>query len=288
MPTPPPPASLRKLPAARVEAFQQTVWEYYQASGRHDLPWRKTTDPYHILVSEMMLQQTQVSRVIPKYLAFITAFPTVEALCRAPLRDVLQVWQGLGYNRRALYLQRAACSVAREHEGRFPTDYATLRALPGVGPYTAGAVMAFAYSTGVPVIETNIRTVYLHHFFSRATRVSDRDILKRVEETLVTTAPRDWYYALMDYGAYLKAAHGNNTTKSRHYTKQSRFQGSARQLRGAIVRLLSSEPRATLPAIATACPNFPLAAVEEQLDRLVAEGLLVRHRNAYELPTSYR
>ena len=145
--------------------FVARVWEYYKAHGRHDLPWRKTTDPYKILVSELMLQQTQVDRVLLKYKAFLKLFPTARRLAAAPLGDVLRAWQGLGYNRRAKFLHQAAQYVTNELKGRWPKDEAGLLALPGVGPYTARAVLAFAYNEPVVLIETNVRQVFLHHLF---------------------------------------------------------------------------------------------------------------------------
>lgn len=267
---------------AALVAFTRTVWRYYDRYGRHDLPWRQTRIPYRILVSELMLQQTQVARVIPKYLVFIATFPTPRSLAEAPLAAVLRLWQGLGYNRRAKFLHEAAKVIAREG---FPTAYEGIRQLPGVGSYTAGAILAFAYKKSVPVIETNIRTVYLHHFFSNETDVSDADILALVSETLPKRrSVREWYYALMDYGAHLKVEVGNKNSKSRHYTVQSRFAGSDRQLRGAIIRLLA-KGGGTVRALSAALPKSDPERLAVQLVRLQAEGLVVKVGRRYELPT---
>src|SRR6056297_2075654 len=160
----------------RDRAFITTVKNYYDQQGRQHLPWRKTTNPYRILVSEVMLQQTQVDRVIPKYQAFIRVFPNAKRLAAATLGDVLTLWQGLGYNRRAKLLWQCAQVITSERRGRWSKTYTELQQLPGVGPYTAAAVLAFAYNEAVPLIETNVRTVYLHHFFADDTDVTDAEI----------------------------------------------------------------------------------------------------------------
>jgi A/G-specific adenine glycosylase len=172
--------------------FVKTVWDFYQTNGRHDLPWRKTKDPYKIVVSELMLQQTQVSRVLPKYKEFLKLFPTVQKLAAASLGDVLRAWQGLGYNRRAKFLWQAAQTVVDEHKEKWPKTYTGLQTLPGIGSYTAGAVMNFAYNFSVPLIETNVRTVYIYHFFRDTEHVSDKQLLPLIERTLDRKNPRSW------------------------------------------------------------------------------------------------
>ena len=190
-----------------LEAFRSLVLRHYQIHGR-DLPWRRTHDPYLIMVSEVMLQQTQVTRVEPKYVEFIEAFPDLGSLARAPLETVLRHWQGLGYNRRAISLKRAAEMVAAEYGGLIPRDLPSLRRLPGVGAATAAAVAAFAFGDPHPFLETNIRAVYLHHFFAYREDVTDKELLPLVEATLDHEDPRTWYYALMDYGSALKTTCG--------------------------------------------------------------------------------
>lgn len=215
--------------------FVARVWAHYDAFGRHDLPWRATRDPYRVLVSEVMLQQTQVSRAVPKYEEFLRAFPDVHALASAPLEEVLRVWRGLGYNRRARALKRIAEVIVSEHAGVVPSTFEGLTALPGVGPATAGQVLAFAFDTAVPFIETNIRAVYLHEFFADAEGVPDAAVLPLVEATVDHERPREWFWALLDYGAHLKATVPNPSRRSRHHTKQGRFEGSNRQLRGRLL-----------------------------------------------------
>lgn len=269
----------------KLSAFQRTVLDYYHANGRHQLPWRSRQTAYRVLVSEVMLQQTQVDRVVPKYRAFMKLFPTVHALADAPLGEVLRAWQGLGYNRRAKFLHQCVQVVVVDGAGRFPRTYEGLLALPGIGPYTAAAVMAFAYNEACPLIETNVRTVYIHHFFTETTApVADQDILTLVTQSLPRAVPpREWYAALMDYGAYLKRTVGNHKEKSAAYVKQQPFQGSRRQVRGAILRALSSAPL-TGPMLQRQLVSLDGAAVASQLAALEAEGLVVRTGRRYQLP----
>ena len=206
------------------------------------MPWRKTHDPYRIMVSEIMLQQTQVDRVIPYYEKFLKLFPTVRSLAKAPLSEVLRAWSGLGYNRRAKFLHMAARAIVEKHKGVMPKEYDDLLALPGIGEYTAKAIRVFAYNKPEVFIETNVRSVFIHHFSPRGRKVSDARLMPLITETLHTKDPRVWYAALMDYGAYLKQMHPNPSRKSKHHMKQSVFDGSNRQLRGAIIRRLMDGP----------------------------------------------
>ncbi|MDP3901346.1 MAG: A/G-specific adenine glycosylase [bacterium] len=219
-----------------VQKLQKTVLGWYK-NNKRDLPWRKTKDPYEILVSEVMLQQTQVSRVLEKYPEFLKAFPTLKALARAPDRELLSVWKGLGYWKRALNLKETARIIQQEHKGRFPKDPRELEKLPGVGPYTARAVACFAFLNPEAFIDTNIRRVYLHFFFKDKAEVSDKDILTIAQKVVWREDPREWHYALFDYGAVeLKDKKVNR--QSRHYAKQSRFEGSFRSFRTSIVKML--------------------------------------------------
>lgn len=201
-----------------------------------DMPWRQDTQPYYVLVSELMLQQTQVHRVIPKFNAFIAAFPDVNALAGASLADVLTLWQGLGYNRRAKFLHEAA-KMLQQLES-FPYDEKGLIALPGVGKNTAGAIQAYAFNLPSIFIETNVRAVYIHHFFSHDNLVSDNEIKILLEKTIDTDHPREFYWALMDYGSYLKKQ-GVGPSRSSHYKKQSPLKGSVREIRGLIIAELT-------------------------------------------------
>ena len=184
-----------------VEEFQRLLRQQGEELYR-DMPWRQDTRPYYVLVSELMLQQTQVDRVIPKFEAFIKRFPSEKELAKAPLAEVLKQWQGLGYNRRAKFLHEAAKQIVEL--GEFPHDEAGLLALPGVGKNTAGAIRAYAYNQPAVFIETNVRAVYIHHFFADSDTVDDKDIRELLEETVDREYPRDFYWALMDYGTRLK------------------------------------------------------------------------------------
>lgn len=222
------------LPVAILH-FRKIVWAYYKKSGRHDLPWRKTKDLYKILVSEVMLQQTQVERVIPFYKTFIKKFPTAKKLAVAPLSDILKMWQGLGYNRRAKMLQEAAKGLV----ARKINTASELETLPSVGPYTARAAAAFAWNESVVFVETNIRTAVIQHFFPDKKEVQDSDIEEILKDALPKGRSREWYSALMDYGASLKRSGISHNIRSKTYVKQSTFAGSLREARGAILRELA-------------------------------------------------
>ena len=206
-----------------IARFQKTVWDYYNSplnKTRHALPWRKTKDPYKILVSEIMLQQTQVERVVPKYSAFLARFPDAASLAPGSIAEVLTLWSGLGYNRRALFLKRAAEAVVSSLGGKFPKDADALQKLPGVGPYTASAFATSSYNQPYIFIETNIRAVFLHEFFPEAGDISDAELMPLIEKALPKDERfREWYWALMDYGAYLKKAFPTPSQRSKHHAK---------------------------------------------------------------------
>jgi A/G-specific adenine glycosylase len=226
------------LSKEQMRACQRAVWTYYKKHGRHNLPWRLVRDPYAILVSEMMLQQTQVARVIPYYERFLSVFPTVNTLAQASLGEVLVLWLGLGYNRRAKYLHDMARTVCAG-DGRVPTEYTALRALSGVGEYTARAVCVFSHNAPYALLETNIRTVFLAHFFSEQEggKVPDATLKEIADALLDIEHSREWHYALMDYGAFLKTQ-GVRTTRSATHVVQKKFRGSSRELRGKVLKLL--------------------------------------------------
>lgn len=264
----------------QLKNFQRTVLSFYEKHGR-ELPWRipdgqGSFDPYTILVSEIMLQQTQVSRAAAKYHQFLSVFPTVQVLAEARLGNVLREWSGLGYNRRAKYLHEAAITIQSEYDGRFPVTLNMLTKLPGIGKNTAGAVLAYAYNQPAVFIETNIRTVFIYHFFKGSDDVSDAAILPLVEKTLDVQEPRIWYWALMDYGTYLKSSQGNLARRSRHYVRQSAFEGSKRQLRGKILRLLA-ENGLTKDQLAKEISDKRL---NEAIGDLLREKLIIQRADA--------
>lgn len=222
--------------------FKDFIWQFYRQYGR-PFAWRNIDNPYYILVSEIMLQQTQTYRVEPKYDQFIAAFPTVYSLAQADLRDVLGLWQGLGYNRRGKALWENAQRIVKEFNEKLPDDPAILKTFSHIGPNTAGSICAFAFNKPVVFIETNIRAVYLHSFFKDREDVKDTELLPLIEQTLDHQNPREWYYALMDYGVHLKKMSLNPNRKSAHYAKQSKFEGSDRQIRGRILKQLTRYER---------------------------------------------
>lgn len=265
----------------KIEQFRQTVWGYYHAHKR-EMPWRGERDPYKVLVSEIMLQQTQVSRVVEKYAEFIHAFPTITALANARLSQVLAVWVGLGYNRRARMLHELARIVVREYGGNLPEFPQELVKLPGIGPATAGSLTAFAFNKPVAFIETNIRRVFIHYFFSDVDGVHDRDIMPLVVRSVDDTRAREWYYALMDYGTHLAKQVDNPNKKSKHYTRQSVFAGSVREVRGALVKILAQQgpkKRKTVYALLA----FPQERINTALDALKADGMVVEYRGVIKL-----
>jgi A/G-specific adenine glycosylase len=263
-----------KLSLEEIRDFQAILAEHFDARGRHELPWRLTTDPYEIMVSELMLQQTQVSRVIPKYHEFLKRFPTTQSLAAASLGDVLRAWQGLGYNRRAKFLWQAAQQIG----GKFPDTLEGLVALPGIGKNTAGAILAYAYNRPSVFVETNVRTVYIHHFFHDAGGVNDKEIEELVVQT-ITDNPRGFYWSLMDYGTYLKQTVGNKNTQSKHYAKQSPFEGSRRQVRGAVLRTLASRGYSADQLAA----HINDQRTHEIIAELTAEGFIAKTDNIYHL-----
>ena len=229
---------------AEIIKFQSKIYNYYQKHGR-DLPWRKTQNPYHILVSEIMLQQTQVDRCILKYNQFIKQYPDFSSLAKAPLAEILGIWQGLGYNRRALALKKIAYEINSTYNGKYPAEKTYLVSLPSIGKATAASILAFAFNKPEIVIETNIRAVYIHYFFQKKSSVSDTELIPFIEYTLDKDNPRIWYYALMDYGTYLKKKNPLLTKQSSHYKKQSPFKGSDRQIRGRILKILTEKLQRT-------------------------------------------
>ncbi|MGC9434877.1 MAG: A/G-specific adenine glycosylase [Methanomicrobiales archaeon] len=255
---------------------------FYRECGR-DLPWRRTVDPYRIVVSELMLQQTPVDRVIPRYHAFIDAFPDFGTLARAPQRDVLARWQGLGYNRRALYLHRIAMQVMEEHAGHLPDDPVALQRFPGIGPATAASIAAFAFNRPVVFIETNIRRVFLHFFFEGEEDVPDRRVLPLVAQTLDGENPRDWYNALMDLGTVIARTGGNANRRSREYLRQSPFEGSNRQIRGEILRALVDAESVKEDDIRILRDTDPVRR-ERILRALEREGFITRRRSGIRIP----
>ncbi len=253
----------------RIRALAAPLWR--------ELPWRRTRDPYPIWISEVMLQQTQVARVEARWDDWFARFPTVEALAQADDADVLAAWQGMGYNRRALALHRAARQVVEEHGGVFPHEREALIDLPGIGPSTAAGIRAFAFDEADVYLETNVRSVFIHEFFSATDeKVPDKELVPLVRASCPASGcdVRGWYYALLDYGAWLKKNVPNPSRRSSSYTRQSRFEGSHRQKRAAVVRIL------------LAARDAGAALTTEQVDALLAEEELAAGRIPAGLETT--
>ena len=300
-------------PASELTPELRVFVEFVAKKGRElyrDLPWRRTYDPYAIWISEVMLQQTQVSRVDGRWQRWLERFPTVDALAAAAPSDVLEEWQGLGYNRRALSVHRAAQAIS-EAGGVFPQDPKELVKLPGIGPATAAGIRAFAFNLHGVYLETNVRTVFLHELYPQAEGVPDSELVPLVEltcpasvedaadadsaagaDTAVDTAanaadavnvataeltPRSWYYALLDYGAYLKKTIPNPSRRSKSHVKQSRFEGSHRQKRAELLRVLlahKDEGGAVFETLHQELCQIEVNAGRETLDEQVTLGLL--------------
>lgn len=263
--------------ASNILQFQKIIWDFYQSNGR-SFAWRNNTDPYQVLVSEIMLQQTQTHRVVDKFEQWIVEFPTFQALAHASLRDVLSVWSGLGYNRRGMYLQQSAQRVVNEFGGILPNDPTVLVTFPGIGKATAASICAFAFNNPTAFIETNIRAVFIHFFFQERESVHDNEIMPLVLQALDHENPREWYYALMDYGVMLKKTFPNPSRKSTHHVKQSKFEGSDRQIRGMILRQLTDHSSLSLDDLIIHLDKEDLRC-KKIIDQMCKDGLIVQKNN---------
>jgi A/G-specific adenine glycosylase len=264
----------RDLDQATVAELQQRIFGWYAANAR-DLPWRRTSDPYAILVSEVMLQQTQVPRVIPKFAAFLAAYARLDDLAEAPLDDVLRLWKGLGYNNRARRLRDcAAAAVAAAGRGApatLPRSFDELRGLPGIGPYTARAVLAFAHNDNVAAVDANVRRV-LTHELSLPVDLGDRELQGIAEAVLPHGRSRDWHNAVMDYGALVLTARATGVAPR---TRQGAFEGSRRWYRSRLLQALLDGGPQRLDQLAARLGVTPAAAAG-LADLLARDGLVRR------------
>lgn len=266
---------LKTDPSHAIVHFQNII-KHYHANKRRSFAWREEISPYRVVVSEIMLQQTQTDRVAPKFDAFINRFPSFEALASASFHDVLHYWKGLGYNRRAMALQKIAQIVTTQHNGQLPNDPEILETFPGIGKATACSITTFAFNMPTMFIETNIRTVFIYFFFPNQTNIHDKELEPLIRETVDHENPREWYYALMDYGVMLKKTVGNVSRLSSHYAKQSKFQGSDRQIRGMILQALLDYKNVTRDELLSLIDREP-ARTEKILNDLVQENLVKQH-----------
>lgn len=260
--------------------FKDIIWGYYRKHKRR-LIWREHITPYNVFISEVMLQQTQVSRVEKKFPEFVKKFPNFKSLASASIKEVLQAWQGMGYNRRALYLKNAADIVVKKYKGIIPKNPDVLDDLPGIGGSTANSIIVFTYNLPLVFIETNIRRVFIHSFFTDSKNIDDKNILPLVEETLDKKNSREWYYALMDYGWHLSRITENPNKKSKQYKKQSQFKGSNREIRGAIIRTILKKP-VTLSELGKNI-QFERKKLYANLLELQKEGFIMEKKGIYHI-----
>lgn len=233
-----------KIDKNKISKFRTKIRKFYRQHGR-ELPFRMIDDSYKVTVSEIMLQQTQVDRVIPKYNNWIHKFPNWQSLAQASNKEILTYWSGLGYNRRAIYLKNIAQILVEEYNGKMPEDINTLQSFPGIGKYTSYAILIFAFGKRLATVDTNIRKVLLHEF-NLSADISDKEIQTLAEIVLPQTKIKEWHYALMDYAKTLpKEIHIKYQTKY----KQSKFEGSIRQIRGEIIRQLTKNKFVTINEI---------------------------------------
>ena len=230
----------KKDTSSFIQSFSQYIWQWY-ASHKRDFVWRETSNPYYILLSEMMLQQTQTHRVLPKYHLFVDTWPTLKDLSTASLTDVLYAWKGLGYNRRAKALHTIAIK-SKEYNYTLPNDETLLLTFPMIGPATSSAIRSFAYGEKSIYLETNIRRLIIHHFFATSEEVHDKQI-REILALLVEHQDdvKNWYYALMDAGVHMKKMGINPNRRSSHYKKQSPFENSHRQIRSTLLFIITQE-----------------------------------------------
>lgn len=268
-----------RFDSARFKIFQKQVWNFYK-SNKREFAWRNTTNPYYIVVSEIMLQQTQTSRVEQKYQDFIKTFKDFKSLAQATQAEVLTLWVGLGYNRRALALYGIAQKVMAEYNGKLPDDVEVLKTFKGLGHATASSIVAFVFNKPTIFIETNIRAVFLHSFFKEEQEISDALLMPLVEATVCKDNPREWYYALMDYGVYLKKLHKNPSRKSKHHAIQSVFEGSDRQIRGAIILKLTQQKTLSLAQLYQEL-SFDKDRIIQQCNKLKKEGMIKINNNFF-------
>jgi A/G-specific adenine glycosylase len=271
-----------RLSDRQIAGFQKKIFSWWNIHKR-DLPWRHTNDPYKITVSEIMLQQTQVSRVIPKYLKFITRYPTVTNLSNATPSQVINIWKGMGYNRRALYIHNIAKIVQKKYRGVFPNDEQVLMKLPGIGVYTARAITIFAFHSNIACVDTNIRQIIIHFFF--LDKPQKESIIQDVADQLLPVGKSwEWHQALMDYGA----AHFQTirVLKARNVCQPVPFHKSNRFYRGRIIDLLrkKSYRESTLIHTIVCTYNKPEKFVQMIVCSLIKDGLLVRYGNTLRLP----
>lgn len=264
-----------------IRTFQNIIYSYFNQYGR-DFPFRNEINPYNVVISEIMLQQTQTNRVVEKFQQFIRKFPDFQSLANAPLNEVLKVWQGLGYNRRAVALKKIAERVVNEFDGILPADIDILKSFPQIGHNTASSIVAFAFNMPTFFIEVNIRRVYIYYFFPGKSSIKDSAIVPIVRRTLDSSNVRKWYYALTDYGVMLKKTHPELNKRSAHYRKQAKFKGSNREVRGKILKLLIASSSLTEVEIFKEL-KINSKKLKEILNLLIKEGFIKQEKHGFSI-----
>ena len=265
-----------------LSAFKALILTFYAQHGRPFI-WRETCDPYAILVSEVMLQQTQTGRVVPKYEAFLSRWPDFSSLAEASTESLLSVWKDLGYNRRSLNLGKRA-KMTEAWDWTIPNDRVLIESLPGVGKATSAAIRSFCFGEKSVYLETNIRRVLLTAFYPEQDEVKDKDLELLLHDlSLINEDMKIWYYALMDYGVLLKALLPNANKRSAHYTKQKKFENSNRQIRGQLIHLLTDTGAKELSAIYEILSSFEDERILNSLDQLSQEGFVQEKEGVYGL-----
>jgi A/G-specific adenine glycosylase len=264
-----------------IDKFRKTVYSYFEAHGR-SFPWREDLNPWGIVVSEFMLQQTQTSRVIHYWKHWMERWPSPAALARENLETALKEWSGLGYNRRCRFLLECARAIAEKPGGMVPQSPEELLKLPGIGHYTAGAIACFAYNHPSVFIETNIRSAALHFFFPAKTGIKDEELYPILQKSLDPENPRIWYWALMDYGAGVKKKEANPGRRSAGYVRQSPFEDSFRKLRGQLVRTLAAEGPAGTPELKSRT-GLEEEEIYRVLGALEKDGMVAEKEGIYSI-----
>ena len=262
-----------QIDTSKIQNFHKKLFSWFYINKK-DYPWRNTTDPYCIMVSEFMLQQTQTSRVVPKYEAFIQRFPTLESLVNSENVDVLQLWSGLGYNRRALWLKGAAEQI--HLLGSFPRNSKELKKIKGIGDYTSRAILIFAFNDDLATVDTNIRRIFIYEGFAKE-ETKEKELFEIAEQLLPENRSREYHSALMDYGNEVLTS---AKTKIKPKTIQSKFKGSTRQHRGNIVKYLTENGSASKNQLVTNC-NVPDGEIDRILLKLIKDGLIIKEEEDY-------
>lgn len=266
---------MTEITPSQIEKFHEKLFTWFK-KNKKDYPWRQTTDPYYIMVSEFMLQQTQTGRVVPKYEAFIETFPTLESLANAENRDVLELWSGLGYNRRAIWLKEAAQTIASMD--RFPKDPKDLKKVKGIGDYTSRAIPIFAFNENLATVDTNIRRIFIHEGFATE-ETKEKELFKIAEQLLPQNKSREYHSALMDYGNTILTS---AKTKIKPKTVQGKFEGSNRQYRGRIVKYLTAHLMSSRTEIIKNC-KVPEEKIDQILSKLEKDGLIKKEKDSFTL-----